>query len=200
MHSYELEIVCVGSGLRDDEGAVLEVGVYVGSENFAFDLGEGLDDEVFTNLEGVFGSLDGFCLFKGFGVGRGVLADGDELRKHFFEGFVAGDEVGFAGDDHYVSGSSFYDDLDLAFGGFVAGALGGLGDTLFAEDFDGCFDVSVGFDEGVLAVSHSYAGTVAEFLDHLCGNHVVCCLGIIWSSYLRLPRSLPRNPGGTFRR
>ena len=78
-------------------------------------------------------------------------------------------------DDHgclVVSGDL---DGDGAFGGDVAGLLGSLDGAGGAHVVDGLLDVAAGGDQGLLALHHALAGTLAQFLDQ--GGSNLCHVG-----------------------
>ena len=68
-----------------------------------------------------------------------------------------------------------------ALGGDAVGLLGGLGQALGAQPVDGGFDVAVVFLQGLLAVHHAHARTLAKLLHEGGGDlgHVL----LLWDSY-----------------
>jgi len=104
----------------------------------------------------------------GFEIGRRIIREllGDLLAERA-EGFVAGDEVGFAIDLHeqaeFAVGLHVAD--DDAFFRVARGLLAGGGDTFLAQVVHGGIKTAVGFDERLLAVHETGAGDFAEFGD-----------------------------------
>ena len=86
-------------------------------------------------------------------------------------------EVVGAGDEIALT-VHFHQDADLAssvniaghraFAGGTRRLLGGGGNALLAKNDDGCFDVALGFGQGILAVHHGSVSLVAK-LFYLCG-------------------------------
>lgn len=132
--------------------------------------GIAVDDEVFAD----FADFEGEVVF--FSGGEFVVADGEAFLGEFgdegLEVLVFGDEVGFA--VHFDHGAGFAvggdGDFDEAFVGGAVGFFGGDGESAFAEEFDGGFEVTVGVLKGFFAFHHADVGDGAEFFDLGCGN------------------------------
>lgn len=170
-------------GTDFDEDADLATHVDVGRDGtFTID-GEAFDAtqlEVFAHLEDLgFDELveGAFSLGKGEGFfGVAGIAGGDGVEDVLYEGLevvVFGDEVGLAVDFDEDAGLGGFIDVsgDDAFLGFAVCLLHCFGLAFFAEELDGCFEVAVGFLEGVLALHHAHTGGFTEFFNERCGNH-----------------------------
>ena len=79
-------------------------------------------------------------------------------------------EVGLAVDlDQHADLAAHVDVVaDDPFLGGAAGALGGRGHALLAQDLDRLVEVAAGLGQRRLAVHHPGSGLVAELLHHLC--------------------------------
>lgn len=93
------------------------------------------DLDVFADFGDVFGAQGFEVGLRGFGDGFG------DLVAEFSECFVFGDEVGFAVDFDKDAGLRIGADVagNGAFIGGAAGFFGGVGDSFFSENVDGCF-------------------------------------------------------------
>ena len=100
-------------------------------------------------------------------LGGDVLGHGgvDDAVGEVHEAGVGGDEVGLAA--HHDEGTVVAGGLgeDAAFVGVAVGALGGHLLAFLAEEFDSFLHVTVGLDEGLLAVHHADAGEFAKLVN-----------------------------------
>ena len=108
-----------------------------GDEADAGDVHSGVspDLDVFAEFGDVFGAQSFKVGWRGFDEGFG------DLVAEFSEGFVFGDEVGFAVDFDQEAGLGVGAEVtgDGAFVGGAAGFSGGGGGSFFSENVDGCF-------------------------------------------------------------
>ena len=90
------------------------------------------------------------------------------------EQIVAGHKVGLGveldGSTDFALAVFTGGDGHEAFGGDAVSLLGGLGKALGAQPVDGGGDVTVGFLQGLLAVHHAHARTLAQFLHEGSGD------------------------------
>lgn len=101
--------------------------------------------------------------------GEGGLGDGVGEAE---EVLVLGNEVGLAVDLDHDGLAALVGDNDLALGGDAAGLLVGLDETGLAKEVVGGLDVTVGLNEGLLAVHHTGAGGITELLDLSGGDGI----------------------------
>ncbi len=126
------------------------------------------------------------------------------------EGFVLGNEIGFAIHFQQDAGLGAREDVlrDDAFVGGAVRFLGGAGDTFFAENVHGGIHVAGGFSQCLFAIHQACAGHLAEFADGSSSNfsHTIFLFGVkrnelggpdwppsSWSDQIRL------SLGGLFR-
>ena len=84
----------------------------------------------------------------------------DELHKTV----ALGAEVGLAVDLNDHAHAIFHHGIGHALGGDPASLLGGLGQTLLAQNLNGLVHIALGLGEGLLAVHHTNAGHFAQSL------------------------------------
>ena len=94
-----------------------------------------------------------------------------EIAAQILEAIGVGDEVGLAVDlDGHAHAVLVHIGIHHALGGDTAGLLGGGGETLLAQEVDGLVHVAVALDERLLAVHHTGAGALAQFLNQGSSN------------------------------
>ncbi|MCY1286400.1 hypothetical protein D9M70_353690 [compost metagenome] len=174
------------------------VAVQVGANHVAFHAGQATDVDVLAGLgdqgqTSFFASLD-----QRGGVGQLLVesllqGSGDEAFEVVLQGQEVGLGVDFDDDGGLVVGSDL--DGDRAFSGDVAGLLGGLDGTSGAHVVDGLLDVAIGGGQGLLAIHHAEAGTLAQFFDQGCSN--LCHVAILLNRFSTIQ---PGNRAFTIRR
>ena len=85
---------------------------------------------------------------------------------------VGGDKVGLAAQHHdsAVFASAFCE--DATFVGVTVSTFGGHLLAFLTQQFNGFLHIAVALNEGFLAVHHTYAGKLAQFINLFCGD---CC-------------------------
>ena len=150
----------------------------IGAEH-AFNDSEAADVHIFT--DGVDHILQlSFYGVKGFIVGQSLqsfyvsgLIVNDNIQNTLnecLESVVLGNEVGFCVYFDNSGNIILNHDVNNAFSGDTAGFLVSLAQTLFSQDLDSFVEVTVGFNESLLAVHHTNTGLGSQVIYHLCSN------------------------------
>jgi hypothetical protein len=116
-----------------------------------------------------------------FDVASGIERQLGDVAHEVLELVVAGDEVRLRIDLDCGAASALDGNADEPFGGRASGLLGGGGKALGAQPIDSGLHVTVGFGQRLLAIHHSGAGALPQFLDGRGGNF----------SHLYLPSAKP---------
>ena len=111
------------------------------------------------------------AFWKGECSGRAISpSSGDGVEDISDEGLevvIFSDEVGFAVELDESAGLAGFIELsgDDTFLCFTISLLNSLGFSSLTEEFHGCFEITFGLLEGVLALHHSHAGGFTEFFN-----------------------------------
>ena len=115
-------------------------------------------------------------------LGEGLLeAFGDEALEVVLQGQEVSLRVHFQQDGGFTVGL----DRDSAFSSDVASLFGGLDGARGTHVVNGFLDVAAGLFQGLLAIHHAFAGTLAQFFYQRCSN---CChFKILLESFSTIP-------------
>jgi hypothetical protein len=169
MHAQILEVFFIRFAIDIDEHGDFAAGVDVGlAFALRFPAHDAADLDVFTDLiDQVRQLVLDLVLDR---VGLAALAvepgsDGRQVVAEFAEDFVLGDEIGLAQDLDEYRGIVVQQRGDTPFIGAATSFLGGLYSAGLAQLVDCFLDVSIGFNQGLLAIHHAGTGLFAQFSD-----------------------------------
>ncbi|MCY1273626.1 hypothetical protein D9M70_222360 [compost metagenome] len=174
------------------------VAVQVGTHHVAFNAGQTADVDVFAGL-GNQGQTSFFASFdQRSSVGQLVVESlfqgcGNEAFEVVLQSQEVSLGVDFDDDGNLVVVSHF--DSDGTFGGDVASLLGSLDGASGAHVVDGLLDVAISGGQGLLAIHHAQAGTLAQFFNQGCSN--LCHVAILLNRFSTIQ---PGNRAFTIRR
>ncbi|MNZ87743.1 hypothetical protein D3C78_1066130 [compost metagenome] len=114
-------------------------------------------------------------------------------RNEVLEVVLQGQEVGLRVDFQQHGCLVVSLDGDSAFSGNVAGFLGSLDGARSTHVINGFLDVAASLGQGLFAVHHAFASTLAQFFDQRCSN--LCHFKILLDRFSTIP---PDRTGDQF--
>ncbi len=177
------------------------VAVQVSTYDVTFDTLQATDVDVFANLADQYQTCSFLCFDQRSDISQ-LVSEGffDACSNESLEVVLQGQEVGLRVDFDDDSSLAVVLDGDSAFSSHVACFLGGLDGAGSTHVVDCFFDVAASLGQGLFAIHHAFAGTLAQLFDQRCSN--LCHFKILLDRSSTIPPDRPgvqflKNQGGS---